>query len=248
MKTKTEVSSTVLRAIKILNHLHECQGMQSLSSISQELGISTTIVHRLLATLKTEGLVFQDPSSKLYTLGTIFLNYANKIISEMPIAPVMDPWLTQLKDLTQETVGFYVLSGQELICKIEHESPQDIRHRVGVGRHIPIYRGASGRAMLAFQPSEIQDRFMHLLSPTERQVMKQKLIVTKVQGYSINEEELTPNVGAISVPVYNHKQHIIGTLSISGPLYRWNKKTMEPFIPQLLAMTSKITDSFKSMM
>ncbi|WP_199170404.1 MULTISPECIES: IclR family transcriptional regulator [unclassified Sporosarcina] len=242
--TKTpEVSSTVVRAISVINYLNDVSGPQGVSDISKGLGLSTTIVHRLLTTLKLEGMVFQDPRSKLYSLGTIFLDYANKILTEMPIAPVVEPWLMSLRDDTGETVGFYMPTGQMRICVLEYESQQEIRRTVGIGKRLPIHIGASGRAILAFQPPELQDRLLASLRVEERNELEQILEEVRNQGYSTNEEEINTNVAALSAPVFDKQNRVIGALSVSGPMFRWNRKTMEPHIATLLAATEKITNA-----
>lgn len=244
MKTKPEVSTTVIRAIKVLNYLNEASGPQGVSDISKALELSSTIVHRLLNTLKVEGMVFQDPRSKLYSLGSVFLDYANKILTEMPIAPVIEPWLMKLREMTGETVGFYVPNGQVRICALEYESKQEIRRSVGIGKRLPLHVGASGRAILAFQSKEIQERILLTLSPEEREIVKMKLEQTKIDGFATNEEEITPNVAALSAPVFDRNNHVIGALSISGPMFRWNLRTMETYIPILLHTTNEISTSF----
>ncbi|RXT05291.1 IclR family transcriptional regulator [Ammoniphilus sp. CFH 90114] len=244
-KTKSETSSTVLRAIKVLNYLKEVPGSQALSDISQSLDLSPTIVHRLLTTLKSEGLVFQDPRSKLYSLGTVFLDYANKILTEMPLAPLVEPQLVKLRDLTGETVGFYVPSGNVRICVMEYESQQEIRRSVGIGRRIPLHLGASGRVILAHMSQDMQDQILASLPDTQKEEIKKRLAQTLQKGYSTNEEEITPNVGALSVPVFDHQKRIIGALSASGPVYRWNMSAMTSFVPVLRKAAKEITASFE---
>jgi DNA-binding IclR family transcriptional regulator len=244
-KTKSEISSTVLRAIKIINHLKEVPGPQSLSDISQSLGLSQTIVHRLLTTLKSEGLIFQDPRSKLYSLGTVFLDYANKIMAEMPLAPLVEPQLSKLRDLTGETVGFYVPSGNARVCVLEYESQQEIRRSVGIGRRHPLYLGASGRAILAYMSHEMQESILGSLSEEQKASIRNLLEQTIQDGFSTNEEEITPNVGALSVPVFDHQKRIIGALSVSGPLFRWNRNTMTVFVPIVQKASKAITASFE---
>lgn len=242
--TKTpEVSSTVVRAISIINYLNDISGPQGVSDISKGLGLSTTIVHRLLTTLKLEGMVFQDPRSKLYTLGTIFLDYANKILTEMPIAPVVEPWLMSLRNDTGETVGFYMPTGQMRICVLEYESQQEIRRSVGIGKRLPLHLGASGRAILAFQSSDQQERVLGTLSVQERNDLEHILQEVRNQGYATNEEEISSNVAALSVPVFDKQQRVIGALSVSGPLFRWNRETMEPYIACVIAASKEITDA-----
>src|SRR5699024_11943746 len=83
-----------------------------IKKISEDLDTSTTIIHRLLTTLKLEGFVFQDSQSKLYSLGSLFIEYANKIVTEFPFAPIIEPWLIELRNKTKETVGFYIPNGR----------------------------------------------------------------------------------------------------------------------------------------
>jgi DNA-binding IclR family transcriptional regulator len=244
-KVKPETSSTVLRAIKIMNYLNTSAGPQALNDISRNLELSPTIVHRLLATLKLEGFVFQDPRSKHYALGTIFLEYANKIMTEMPLAPLIEPWLVKLRNETGETAGFYVPSGRIRVCTMEVESNQEIRRSVGIGKKHPLYLGASGRAILAFMSKEIQDRVLSPLPVEEQKFIRRLLEKTVQDGYSINEEEITPNVGALSAPVFDQNNRVIGAISVSGPIFRWNRKTMEAFVPVLLKVTRSVSASFK---
>lgn len=244
-KAKSETSSTVLRAIKILKHLKEVPGPQSLSDISQSLDLSQTIVHRLLTTLKSEGLIYQDPRSKLYSLGTVFIEYANKIMTEMPLAPLVEPQLSKLRDLTGETVGFYIPIGNERVCVLEYESQQEIRRSVGIGRRHPLYLGASGRAILAYMPYDIQQNILTSLSQQQRSSIRKLLEETAKNGFSTNEGEITENVGALSVPVFDHKQGVIGALSVSGPLFRWNRRTMISFVPVVQKASKAITASLE---
>ncbi|MEC2157707.1 IclR family transcriptional regulator [Virgibacillus halodenitrificans] len=244
MKTKTDVSATVLRAIKVLKHLKEMPGPQSVSYISKDLEMSPTIVHRLLTTLKMEGFVFQDAQSKLYSLGSVFLEYANKIVTELPFAPIVEPWLIQLRNSTGETAGFYTPNGHTRLCLMEYESQQEIRRSVGVGTQLPIYAGATGRALISFQPERNQTQILQSLSEEERDVLQAKLQATRQQGYAVSIEEISSNVSAISAPVFDHQKRVVGAISISGPAFRFNDEKMEEVIPKLLHATDEISKSF----
>lgn len=240
---KPEMSSTVLRAIGVLKYLKEAPGPQSLSDLSKDLKLSQTVIHRLLNTLKIEGLVYQHPQTKLYSLGIGFIDFANNILTEMPLAPFVEPYLNRLRDQSGETVGYYVPIGNERVCVLESESQQEIRRIVGIGRRYPLYRGASGRALLAHMPEEQQERILSFLPLEERTKVNQLLDITRRDGYSINEGEITESVGALSVPVFDQQQKVIGALSVSGPLFRWNRRTMVPFVPVLKKASKTITSS-----
>ncbi|CAM3862914.1 IclR family transcriptional regulator [Alkalicoccus chagannorensis] len=242
MTGNTTTSSTVLKAIQLLNYLNESQGPKGVNDISSALGFSTTIVHRLLSTLKMENMVFQDPQTKKYSLGTLFLDYANKILIDLPVASVIEPILQDLRDLTNETVGFYVPKGPVRICAIEIESKQEIRRSVGIGKRLPLYKGATGRAILAFMPEDRKEQIVSNLPESERAEVERRLVLTKQTGYALNEEEINQNVAALSAPVYDPQDRVIGAISISGPMFRWNEQTMQPHIDDLLQAAKKVTE------
>ena len=238
-----KISSTVQRAIKIINYLNEARGPQGIKDISENLTISPPITHRLLATLKMEGMVFQDIETKKYSLSTIFIDYANKIITDVPFISLIDPELVKLRNETQETVGLYLLTGMMRMCVVEHVSKQEICRRAGVGNKIPLHLGSSGRVILAFLNEDLQTKAVSSLPEEERNILRKKLETIVHTGYSINEEELTENVAALSAPVFGAKGKVIGAISISGPVFRWNKESMEQHISLLLKTAENISKS-----
>lgn len=239
-KRKTEISSTVLRALEILEYLKDNIGPQSVTEIANNLGFSTTIVHRLLATLKMQGFVFQDTQTRLYSLGTIFIEYANKLTTELPFASIIEPELLTLRNQTEETVGFYILNGYKRVCVLEYESRLEIRRSVGVGTIYPAYSGATGRSLISFLSSAIQQDYMKEIEGEELEAFKEKVKETKQQGYAISYEEINENVTALSAPVFDQHDRLIGAISISGPMFRFQKEQIEKYVPLLLASTNRI--------
>ncbi|MCY9139780.1 hypothetical protein MOF30_15040 [Peribacillus frigoritolerans] len=130
-----------------------------------------------------DGLVFQDADSKKYSLGTVFLDYANKIITDVPFVSIIDPQLIKLRDETQETVGFYMLTNMVRMCVKEHVSNQEISRK---GQVLAI-------------------GFRYNLAQAEGKV--------------------------------------IGAISISGPVFRWHKESMEQHISLLLKTAESISNS-----
>lgn len=240
-----ETSIIVEKALKIVDFLSKNRGPQSLKDICQSLELSTTIAHRLLTTLKNSNMVFQDHRSKLYSLGWVFLEYTNKLMAEVPISPIIEPWLLKLRDLTNETVGFYIPTGTTRICLLEAESKQQIRRTVGTGNKLPIHLGAGGKVILAFMREEEKEAILRMLSMDNNE-MHDDLKLIANNGYCISEEETFTSVAALAAPVFDMHEHVIGALSISGPLMRWNRNSMQPYIADILHATKSIGEFFKS--
>lgn len=245
MTNKSATSATVFRALKVLDHLKEMTGPQSIKNISDDLDVSPTVIHRLLTTLKIEGFVFQDSQSKLYSLGSIFMEYANKILTELPFAPIIEPSLIQLRNITDETVGFYIPNGHIRLCVMEYESRQEIRRSVGVGTQHPVHTGATGRAILSFLSEKTQDEILKNRPFEERKKLRKKLDDTKEKGYAISYAEISNSVTAISAPVFDQNNHIIGALSVSGPKYRFNNEQIKVYTTELLNATKEISMTFE---
>src|SRR5699024_8568775 len=147
--------------------------------------------------------VFQDSQSKLYSLGSLFIEYANKIVTEFPFAPIIEPWLIELRNKTKETVGFYIPNGYYRLCVMKYESKEEIRRTVSVGTKHLIHEGATGRAILAVQAPKIQEEILKNLPIDASEKLKDKLSEVEKQGYAVSYEEINDNVTAISAPVYD---------------------------------------------
>ena len=244
MKTKVDVSSTVLRALKVLDHLKALPGPQSVSLISKELSLSPTIVHRLLTTLKMEGFVFQDPQTKRYSIGSIFLEYANQYLLELPIASIIEPWLLELRNITGETAGFYIPNGHNRLCVREYESRQEIKYSVGTGNRKSICAGATGIAILAFQSNQYQQQIFDKLNEDVKEIVYKKMKHTLKLGYAVSMNERTNHVSAVSAPVLDQHHRVVGAITVSGPSFRFSEDKITACTGELLRATKIITESF----
>lgn len=237
---KSELSTTLLKAIQILDYLSTSDSPQGLGEVARSTGLNSTVCHRLLATLKSKGLVIQDPTTRGYALGWHLLKYADHVLATVPIAKIIDPWLEKLRDLTKETTTLHIPSGDVRVCVLECESKEDLRRSVGVGRRVPLHRGASGRAIMAFLPKDEQNLLISELPPEQVDQLLPLLQKTKEEGVAISHEESARNVAALAAPIFDRRGQVLGALSISGPNFRWKEENMLQFIPALLAATKDI--------
>src|SRR5699024_4281242 len=207
---------------------------QSIKKISEDLDISTTIIHRLLYTNNFDGFFFNDSQSKLYSLGSLFIEYANKIVTEFPFAPIIEPWLIELRNKTKETGGFYIPNGYSRLCVMEYESKEEIRRTVCVGTKHLIHEGATGRAILAFQAPKLQEEILQNLPIDESEKLKDNLSEVDKHSYAVSYEEINDNVTAISAAVYDANGRVFGAISISGPDFSFDQSHTDQYINILI--------------
>jgi IclR family acetate operon transcriptional repressor len=90
------------------------------------------------------------------------------------------------------------------------------------GRTLPLYAGAAGRVTLAFRPEPLEEYLQgapfqpfteHTL--TRARELRADVAATRKRGYSVSDEDVTPGIGALGVPLSNEGT-FVGALSIAG--------------------------------
>ncbi|WP_235426948.1 IclR family transcriptional regulator [Cohnella kolymensis] len=154
---ENESLRTVQRALDILNCFSLEQPELSLTEISNQINLAKSTTTRLLATLEHNQMISKNSSTLKYKLGQrlYYLGYITGKSTKIREAakPVMD----QLRDLIKETVNLYVLENDYRVCFEQSEGLESIRHSAKIGEPIPLWDGASGHVLLAYQDDEFKD-------------------------------------------------------------------------------------------
>lgn len=148
--------------------------------------------------------------------------------------------MKKLKEEINEAIHFTIKvnDGAIYIEKIDTDHP--VRLYTKKGRRTPLYAGASGRALLAYLPrKEIEkilasplEKFTHNTPASPEEIEKQ-LEFTRTKGYTLSIEELCPDSWEIAVPVFNTNSIVVASLSVAGPLSRFNKELETYYISKL---------------
>ena len=224
-----EQGTSIRRALKVLSAFSLEESFLGVSEIAKKLGLPRSSVHWLLQVLQDEGYVCQDPKSgkyrlsvKLFYLGTIAANTIN-------ISYVARPVMERLRDLTEETVNLYVLDGFDRVCIEQAEGIHLVRQVVRLGQKIPSYCGAAGKVLIAWQPEDFIERLIShtRLKPLTKNTIsdaglfKEELAKIRRQGYAVSFGERDVEVAAVAAPVFDEEGKILASLSVSGPVSRF---------------------------
>jgi DNA-binding IclR family transcriptional regulator len=233
--------SSVDKALQILLLLAREPGPLGVREIGRRLGMSAPTVHRLLTTLGMYDLVQHVNGRSEYRLGWACLGLGRAVLNGTEFARAAQDIARALRDGTEETVTGQVHVGGEQVVVVEAEGLHELRRRVGVGRRIPLHAGASGRAILAFLPSEEVERYLAqplakigpntITDPTE---LRARLAEVHRLGYATSFEESVTGVGAASVPIFGDDGRVAGSLSVSGPETRIGLDLEQRIVPLLM--------------
>lgn len=202
-----------------------------IKDLSHRLGMGKSTVHRILNTLLAYGYVEQCIDNKKYRLGWKFFEVGSVIPRQRNLNNMDLKVLWELCDKYEETVnlGIRIYDKVAIIAKVD---PQKVLFKAGpyLGEQEPLHATALGKVLISELGEEELARILPA-RPLEKYTsttitglseLKEQLAQVRVQGYAVDQEELTVGLSCIAMPVYNYNSEVIAALSISGPSFRLN--------------------------
>jgi DNA-binding IclR family transcriptional regulator len=247
-RSLTSSIQSIQRAIAVLRCFTEREPELGVMELSRRLDLHKSTVSRILSTLQYEGLVDQNPETGKYRLGLGLISLAGVALGRLNARAAAQPYLSELVDITQETVNVSVLDGRECVNIERAFSPLPIRYVGWIGRRMPLYCTASGKVLLAHMAP--LEREAVLTAPfkkytdhtiTDLLQIEQSLATVCQQGFAIVHEEYEEGFSSIAAPIYNFDGQVTAALAISGPTYRLDNDVMNEFAKPLLDITGKIS-------
>jgi IclR family acetate operon transcriptional repressor len=233
----TNSHQSIQRAAAILRCFSEQTPELSVTALSAQLGLHKSTVSRLLAALRRESLVEQDPETRKFRLGTSLVTLAGVVLSGMHLRRAVEPYLGRLADLTQETANITVLDGNECVNVERSASLKNIRAVGWIGRRTPLHCTAAGKALLAYMAPQERRKLLPARLPvftaktiTKRSALEAELEQVRQQGYALANEEFEEGLTAVAAPIRNRSGRVIAAITVSGPAYRMDPAAIQRFV------------------
>ena len=228
-------------------------GPRPLREISAQVGLSKPTAHRILSSLKSRGMVMQDPLSGDYGLGPACFHLMSAIVNgEAGFVLDAKPALEALREETGETITVDIRAGLSRICIQEYPSPHAIRYISGVGSANGIYVGSAGKILLAFLPAEERERILRDLrlvqvtssTITDLDVLRAELDKVRAAGFAVSHGERVAGAIGVSAPVLDASGRALASLSVLGPAERLAPRIAQAQ-EQVIRAAAEITKSMQ---
>ena len=237
---------SVERAISVLFHVCQSDAPIGLSEISRGIGLDKATTLRLLITLGNDDLVQQDPVTRRYIPGPNVSRLSN--FWRRDLRTVSRPYLEALMDKVQENVVLIAPRGMEKVCIETLDPPHELCMFTTIGSAVPIYRGASGRILMAFMPPE---RSLEIINQTGLQPMTPKSLTDnskylrllrdiRRRGFALSSNDAVMDCSAVAAPIFDKEGQVIASVTVRGPSSRMNKQKQAAIVPLLLNTTKSI--------
>ncbi|PWD50207.1 IclR family transcriptional regulator [Serinibacter arcticus] len=234
------------RALELLDDI-AAHGPGTQLQLSTRLGIPKSSLHALLRTMTERGWLQTDPTGSVYQLGIHSLVVSSAYLAGDPVLARMAPFMDEIAAATRETVNLGRLEGVDVIYTAKRESPQPLRMMSAVGRRLPAYSTALGRAVLAELPVDeragrVPDAIpaMTARTTTDRGRLLEIIEEGARLGYSVESDESCIGVRCFGVALPFGRPAVDG-LSVAVPMNRLDGGREDYIIETLLSIKSRLS-------
>lgn len=220
--------TSVRNAARLLKEFSRTDRELGVSELARRLGLATSTVHRLLATLTAERLLERGRAPGSYRLGLALFDLGANVAPHLDLHEAAMPVMATLRHSTGETVQMAVLDGLESVYIDRLESPHTVRIFSRVGTRLPATATSTGKVLLAaLPPDELEARLRawvpHRTTPftiMDVGTLRVRLREIADRGWADNLEESRVGVVSVGAPVHGADGAVIAALSVAAPTDR----------------------------
>ncbi len=247
------IVKTLSKGLELLDIVATAKTPLSLTEICSVFDADPGSIHRMLNTLHKRHYIFQDPSTKRYTLDVKVVQLSRNYMNQYHVYERSRPAVMALAEESGETVQVSIVSSQRCAVLVDEFVGQEMVSVSGsLGMRLPFHCTAHGKALLAFQPKDIRERLLASMTLekcapntiTSLARLEQELDDICRQGYATEEEEFIEGARAMAAPILDYSERPVATLGVIGPAWRFTHRCVEALASSLV---EKCQDSSRQM-
>ncbi|HSS42720.1 MAG TPA: IclR family transcriptional regulator [Solirubrobacterales bacterium] len=213
------------RATWILRVLGAAKRPLGVRELARRVELSPSTTRRILVSLCDNGFCEQTGDGN-YQLGLTLLELGSKVEAGLDLRTRALPALRRLAEVSDLT-AFLAVRREDRAITIERvDGRYAFSLAVTVGSSLPLHAGGISRALLAYLPEDEARGYIRqgpLRSFTDRTLVTESALIGDREeirrvGYAISEEDVTPGVAALAMPIFDHRSadEPVGSISVAG--------------------------------
>lgn len=252
--TKEEYNyvTMVERSGAIIKELYNSPTALGITEISKKLKLPKATTYRIIITLIKDGFIDKDIKTDKYTLGKIYIKYADKVKSELDIHNICEPFMEELALEVGETINLSISHENAVLYlkRIKGETTALVSKLISFS---PYYCSSTGKILLAYKTDEEVKKYFEETKIIQRTIntikTPEEFFEERVQilkdKYAFDNEEYDYGLFCVGTPIFNTEGDVIAAISFSGPKSRINYKGEQKMIEKLRICTFKINNRIK---
>ncbi len=242
---------TVARMVRLMAFLFTCPEGVTVGEVTERRRLGKPTAWRLLNTLASAGVLWQDAPEKRYRISPLFwLARATVLRSAASRAGAVTSVLKEVAEATGETVSFGLPDREERVGVAYQFALPDrpVCWRVGHEPQAPLHTTASGKCYLAAQSKRAIENYIRRgltpmtdMSITSSEQLRGELEDVRRKGYALNREEMSRGAEALAVPVADARGKTVGGVVIISVTTKLTGAQIKRWLPLLRRAADRLS-------
>jgi IclR family pca regulon transcriptional regulator len=241
------------RGLSIIKCFDAENPAMTLSQIAERVDLSRAAARRFLLTLENLGYVSLEGRNFQLTAKVLDLGYG--YLSSLSLPEIAQPHLETLASRVHESASASVLDGTDIVYVARVPIRRIMSVKINIGTRMPAHATSMGRVLLSGLSSpDLKTLISNFDLPkytkntiTSKNILLQEINKVRIQGWSINDQELEYGLRSIAVPIFNKAEKVVASINISTTAQSNTLESMEAmFLPELRITAQKISDDLAS--
>ena len=219
--------------MRVLEGFGKKSAPHSLADLADAAGIDKSAAQRICYTLQSLGYLERDVLTGGLRPGLQLLDRTFDFLRLHPLIERAVPVLAELRAVTGQRVDLSLFDDLSIIYAVRLQNRRESFVATLIGRRLPIYCSAGGRAMMAclkddevssiIERSNRQKVTSHTV--TEPKALHDKIIEARRNGYAFAEQEWVMGELALGAAVIDAGARPVAAIHVAGSLADWDNKT-----------------------
>jgi IclR family pca regulon transcriptional regulator len=249
--TSLPLNQSVEKALAVLHAFAGERRALNLLEIAAAAGITKSSAQRFTNTLQQLGYLHRDTHAKRWILSPRVLTIGHAYLSGHMLIEAATTHLGQLNVVTGESVSLSEPDDTNMVYVARFPAHQPFFIHMPIGRALPMFCTAAGRAYLSRLPTEEVSDILDRCPPrplTPTTVTDKARILDLVRearesGYARCNQECYRGDLTIGAPIMGPHGRPVAAINISGPTSRWTMEDLAARWAPLLAETARAASS-----
>lgn len=240
-------NQSVEKAFAILRAFGSQRRAMTLAEMAAATGVTKSAAQRSAHTLEILGFIRKDAFTKRWVLTPKTLDLAYAYLAGNSLVEHATPHLLDLNHACGETVNLSEPDGNDMVFVARFPSHKRFFIHMPVGRRLPMYCTASGRAFLSVLPEEealrhVENAAIQRFTPhtvTDHGRILELVREAREHGYAWSDQECYRGDLNIAAAILGAHGRPVGAINISGPTSRWTLEDLRLQLAPLLMETAR---------
>lgn len=240
-------NSSVEKALAMLEAFGGERRALSLAELAEQAGMTLSSAQRCTHTLAQIGYLKRDARLKRWALTPRSLAMSHAYLSGHTLLEQATTHLIDLNQASGESVSFSEPDDVDMVYIARFHSLKRFYIHMPIGRRLPMYCTAAGRAYLAALPPAAAQRILRrseirALTPltlTDPKQIWKRVQAARESGYAWAEQECYRGDLTIAAAVLGEDGAPLAAVNLAGPTSRWTMAELRAKLAPLLLQTAR---------